>query len=134
MKYWLVKSEHGVYSWEQFEKEGKATWDGIRSYAARNHMKSMSKGDHVLFYHSNEGKEIVGIAIVEKEFYHDPVAGDEDWVVVDLKPFKKLNKPVTLTQVKADKQLSKIALVTIPRLSVMPLTKLEYEVIIALAN
>ena len=134
MNYWLVKSEPDVYSWDQFEADGIAVWDGIRSYAARNHMKAMKEGDHVLFYHSNSGKEIVGIAMVSKEHYHDPAAGDEDWVVVEIKPFKKLNKPVTLIQIKNDRRLSKIALITIQRLSVMPLKPDEYSIILDLAT
>src|SRR5689334_20320226 len=102
MAYWLVKSEPFKYSWDQFVKDGHTFWDGVRNYAARNNLKGMKKGDEVFFYHSNEGLEIVGIAKVAKESYQDPTTEDEAWVVVDLKPYKKLKKPVTLQQMKAD--------------------------------
>ena len=92
MNYWLVKSEPSAYSWEQFVKDGSTVWSGVRNYAARIHLKAMKKGDHVLFYHSNEGVEIVGIATVSKEFYQDPTTEDTNWVAVDLKPLKKLKK------------------------------------------
>src|SRR3954468_16328356 len=104
MAYWLVKSEPAKYSREQFEKDGHTFWDGVRNYAARNHLKAMKKGDQVLWYHSNEGLEIVGIAKVTKEAYQDPTTDEEAWVAVDLKPFKKIKKPVSLVQIKADKR------------------------------
>src|SRR3954470_14863254 len=100
MAYWLVKSEPSTYSYDQLVKDKQTTWDGVRNFAARNHLKAMKKGDEVFFYHSNEGMEIVGIAKVSKESYQDPTADDPNWVVVDLKPFKKLKKPVTLATVK----------------------------------
>lgn len=134
MNYWLVKSEPSVYSYDQLITDGVTMWDGVRSYAARLHLKGMKKGDTVLFYHSNEGKEIVGIAKVAKEYYPDPAAGEEDWVAVDIKPFKKLKSPVSLVQVKNDKRLKNIALVTIPRLSVMPLKQEEYETILEMGS
>ena len=134
MSYWLVKSEPSVYSWEQFEKEGQTFWNGVRNYAARNHMKAMKKGDQVLFYHSNEGLEIVGIAKVVKESYQDPTTDDEAWVVVDLKPYKKLKKPVSLTQIKADKRLAEMALVRLGRLSVQPVTEKEWKIIMEYAG
>src|SRR5215204_4134408 len=111
MAYWLVKSEPFKYSWDQFVKDKQTFWDGVRNYAARNHLKAMQKGDEVLFYHSNEGLEIVGIAKVVKEHYQDPTTDDEAWVVVDLKPHKRLKKPVSLTQIKAEKRLADMALV-----------------------
>src|ERR1041384_419519 len=123
MAYWLVKSEPSVYSWEQFEKDGQTFWDGVRNYAARNHLKSMKKGDQVLFYHSNEGLEIVGIAKVAKEAYQDPTTDEDAWVVVDLKPYKRIKKPVSFEQVKADKRLKEMALVRLGRLSVQPVTE-----------
>ena len=134
MKYWLVKSEPSVYSFDQLITDGSTVWDGVRNYAARNHMKLMKKGDSVLFYHSNEGKEIVGIAKVAKEHYHDPTAGEEDWVVVELKPIKKLKKTVTLAQIKNDIRLNKISLVTIPRLSVMPASEAEFTAILEMSS
>lgn len=132
--YWLVKSEPSVYGWEQLVKDKKTSWDGVRNYAARNHLKAMKKGDEVLFYHSNEGMEIVGIAKVDKEFYQDPTTDDANWVVVDLKPHKKLKKPVTLTQIKADKRLADMSLVRIGRLSVQPVTEKEWKIVMELAE
>ena len=133
MNYWLVKSEPSVYSWEQFSKDKKTFWNGVRNYAARNNLREMKKDDEVLFYHSNEGMEIVGIAKVDKEAYQDPTTKDE-WVAVDLKPFKKLKKPVSLITVKNDKRLSDMALVRLGRLSVQPVTEKEWEIIMELAG
>lgn len=134
MKYWLVKSEPFKYGWEQFEKDGETFWDGVRNYAARNHLKSMKKGDQVLFYHSNEGLEIVGIAKVAKEAYQDPTTDDPAWVVVDLKPYRRIKKPVSLEQVKTDKRLANMALVRLGRLSVQPVTDQEWNVIMELGG
>jgi predicted RNA-binding protein with PUA-like domain len=134
MAYWLVKSEPTKYSWEQFEKDKQTFWDGVRNYAARNHLKSMKKGDQVLFYHSNEGLEIVGIAKVAREAYQDPTTDDEAWVVVDLKPFKRLKKHVSLEQIKADKRLSDMALVRLGRLSVQPVTENEWNIVMEMAG
>src|SRR4051812_11205429 len=118
MAYWLVKSEPFKYSWDQLEKDKQTFWDGVRNYAARNNLKAMKKGEEVLFYHSNEGLEIVGIAKVAKEHYQDPTTEDAAWVVVDFKPYKKLKKPVSLEQVKADSRLANMALVRLGRLIV----------------
>ncbi len=134
MNYWLVKSEPFKYSWEQFEKDKKTFWDGVRNYQARNNLRDMKKGDLVMFYHSNEGKDVVGIAKVVKEHYQDPTTDDSNWLVVDLAPFKKLKKSVTLEQIKADKQLQNIALVKQGRLSVMPLKKEEFDRILELSE
>jgi predicted RNA-binding protein with PUA-like domain len=134
MNYWLVKSEPFKYSWDQFVKDGKTSWDGVRNYAARNNLKAMKKGDKVFFYHSNEGLEIVGIAEVAKEHYQDPTTPDPNWVVVDLKPLKPLKQTVTLAQVKADKRLAKLELVRLGRLSVSAVTPEEYKIIMELAN
>jgi predicted RNA-binding protein with PUA-like domain len=133
MAYWLVKSEPSVYSWEQFEKDGKTVWDGIRNYASRLHLRAMKKGDEVLYYHSNEGLDIVGIAKVIKEAYQDP-STDEDWAAVDLKPVKKLKHPVSLKQIKTEKRLKDMALLRISRLSVQPVTDAEWAVIMELSN
>jgi predicted RNA-binding protein with PUA-like domain len=129
MAYWLVKSEPFKYSWDQFEKDQQTFWDGVRNYAARNNLKAMKKGDLLLWYHSNEGLEIVGIAKVVKEFYQDPTTDDANWVVVDIKPYKKLKKPVSLAQVKADERLKNMALVRLGRLSVQPVTPEEMAII-----
>ena len=134
MPYWLVKSEPFKYSWDQFVKDKKATWDGVRNYAARNNLKAMKKGDLVLYYHSNEGVEIVGIAKVAKEFYQDPTTELEAWVVVDLKPVKKLKKPVPLDFVKKDKRLANMDLVRLGRLSVQTVKDDEWEIIMELAG
>jgi predicted RNA-binding protein with PUA-like domain len=130
MNYWLVKSEPFKYSWSQFESDKKTFWDGVRNYQARNNLKAMKKGDLVMFYHSNEGMEVVGIAEVIKEAYQDPTTDDQKWVVVDLKPKNKLKKPGTLTQIKADPMLAQIGLVKQGRLSVMPLKREEFDRIV----
>ncbi len=134
MNHWIVKSEPIKYSWEKFEKEKKTFWDGVRNYQARNNLRAMKKGDLVMWYHSNEGKEVVGIAKVAKEFYQDPTTTDPNWVVVDLVPFKKLKKAVTLEQIKADKRLQNIALVRQGRLSVSPLKAVEFDAILELSE
>ena len=134
MAYWLVKSEPFKYSWDDFVKDGKTFWDGVRNYAARNFLRDMKVGDQVLFYHSNEGLEMVGIAQVVKEHYPDPTTNEEAWVVVDLQPVKKLNQPVTLKQIKGDKRLADMAIIKLSRLSVTPVTEGEWRVIMELAG
>jgi len=134
MSYWLVKSEPSVYGWDQLVKDKKTSWDGVRNYAARNHLKGMKKGDEVLYYHSNEGLDIVGIAKVSKEFYQDPTTDEDAWVSVELKPYKKLKNPVPMTVIKKDKRLAEMALVRIGRLSVQPVTEKEWKVIMELAG
>ena len=134
MAYWLVKSEPSTYSWDQLVVDKQTAWTGVRNYAARGHLKNMKKGDEVLFYHSNEGLDIVGIAKVVKEFYQDPTTDDDRWVVVDLKPHKKLKNPVPLDTIKKDKRLANMALVRIGRLSVQPVTDAEWKVIMELAG
>jgi len=134
MNYFLVKSEPFKYSWDQFLKDKQTYWDGVRNYQARNNLKDMKKGDLVLFYHSNEGKEVVGIAKVVKEFYQDPTTSDERWVVVDLAPLETLKQPVSLETIKYDDLLKDTALVKQSRLSVMPLKAAEFDRIIELGN
>ena len=134
MAYWLVKSEPGTYSWDDFVKEGQTYWSGVRNYAARLHLRNMRKGDEVFFYHSNEGTDIVGIGKVIKEAYQDPTTEDDRWSAVDLKPVRKLKKPVALETIKKDKRLANMALVRIGRLSVQPVTDGEYKVIMGLAG
>jgi predicted RNA-binding protein with PUA-like domain len=134
MQYWLIKSEPFKYSWEQFVKDKGTTWDGVRSYEARNNLRAMEKGDQALFYHSNEGLEIVGIAKVAKTAYQDPTTDDDRWSVVDFKPLKALRKPVTLVQMKADRRLKNMKLVRQGRLSVSPLTEDEFNAVMALAS
>lgn len=134
MNYWLVKSEPSTYGWDNLVKDKKTSWDGVRNFAARLHLKNMKKGDEVLFYHSNEGMEIVGIAKVIKEFYQDPTTEDTNWVVVDLKPVKKLKHPVSLSTIKSDNRLSDMALVRLGRLSVQPVAAAEWEIVMELAG
>lgn len=134
MAYWLIKSEPSTYSWEQLEKDKKTFWDGVRNYAARNHLKAMKKGDLAFFYHSNEGLEIVGIAKVVKEAYQDPTTSEEAWVAVDFAPYKKLKKPVRLAEIKTKKELADMALVRLGRLSVQPVTDKEWETVMKMAG
>jgi len=134
MNYWLVKSEPFKYSWDQFVKDKKTFWDGVRNYAARNNLRAMAKGDHVLFYHSNEGLEIVGIAEVVKEAYQDPTTDDTNWVVVELKPLKKLPNPVTLVSIKAEPSLADMQLVKLSRLSVAAITPDEFAQVLKMGG
>ena len=134
MAYWLVKSEPSVYSWEQFQKDGKTSWEGVRNYAARNHLKAMKKGDEVFYYHSNEGLSIVGIAKVIKEAYQDPTTTEDAWVTIDLKPVKSLKHPVSMKQIKTEQRLKDMALLRISRLSVQPVTEEEWKVVLELSG
>jgi len=134
MQYWLVKSEPFKYSWEKFNQDGRTFWDGVRNYQARNNLREMKEGDLVLFYHSNEGKEIVGIAKVVKEAYQDPTTDDKNWVVVDLSPVESLKVPVTLETIKTDEQLHNIGLVRQGRLSVMGMKQEEFDRIVELGS
>jgi len=134
MNYWLVKSEPEKYSWDKFVADGRTFWDGVRNYAARNNLRAMQVGDLVLFYHSNEGKEVVGIAKVVKEAYQDPTTEDTNWVVVELSPVEKLKTPVTLATIKADANLKDIELVRLGRLSVASIKPYEFDRILELSN
>jgi predicted RNA-binding protein with PUA-like domain len=134
MNYWLIKSEPYKYSWDQMVADGSTYWDGVRSYPARVHLKAMKNGDLCLFYHSNEGKEIVGITRVIKEAYQDPTTEDEKWVAVDVEVVKPLNSSVTLAQIKSNDTLANMALVKQARLSVGPVQEFEFEKIIKLSN
>lgn len=134
MAHWLVKSEPSVYSWEKFERDNHTSWEGVRNYAARLHLRSMKVGDEVMFYHSNEGLAIMGIAKVIKEAYQDPSTSDDRWVTVDLQAFRKLRNPVSMDVIKKDKRLADMALVRISRLSVQPVTEKEWMAIQELAG
>lgn len=134
MNYWLMKTEPDVFSWSKLESDGSAIWDGVRNYAARNHMRAMKKGDQVLIYHSNIGKEVVGIATVSKEHFQDPTTDDDKWSAVEVQPKQALKKSVTLELIKKTPELSQIKLITIGRLSVMPVTKVEFDTIIKLSK
>ena len=132
MNYWLVKQEPDSYSWDDFVKDGKTDWTGVRNYQARNNLKAMKKGDRVLYYHSNIGKEVVGIATVTREAFPDPT--DEKWFATELSPGKPLKKPVTLTQMKADLALAELKLIRQSQLSVSPVTKDEFEEILSMSK
>jgi len=134
MNYWLVKSEPNTYSWDDLVKDSWTYWDGVRNYQARNNLKAMKKGDLVLYYHSNIGKEVVGVAKVIKEHYQDPTTDDDRWVVVDIEPLSKLNTPVTLADIKSAKSLQKVPLVTHSRLSVMPILKKDFDTIVKMGT
>ena len=134
MNYWLVKSEPFKYSWTKFEEDKITFWDGVRNYQARNNLREMTKGDLVLFYHSNEDKAVIGIAKVVKEFYQDPTTEDKNWVVVDLQAVSKLKNPVTLKAIKNDSKLAEIGLVKQGRLSVMKLKNNDFDRILFLSE
>ncbi len=134
MRYWLVKSEPHKYSWDKFNEDGRTFWDGVRNYQARNNLREMKEGDLALFYHSNEGKEVVGIAKIVKEAYQDPTTDDTNWVVVELEPVEALKKPVTLAQIKADPMLRDIQLIKLSRLSVASIKAEEFDHILQLGN
>jgi predicted RNA-binding protein with PUA-like domain len=132
MNHWLLKTEPETYSWDDLVKDKKTTWDGVRNFQARTHLKHMQKGDVVFVYHTGDEKAIIGTARVMKEGYPDPK--DKDWIVVDLSPEKKLKKSITLSQIKSDKRLSDMVLVRASRLSVQPVKPEEFEMIIALSE
>lgn len=134
MQYWLVKQEPSKYSWDDFVKDKETYWDGVRNYQARNNLNAMKKGDRVLFYHSVVGKEIMGIARVTRESYPDPTSTDPAWIVVDLKTVKPMKVPVTLEQIKAHDRLQEIPLIKQSRLSVMPLTETEFNIILEMGK
>jgi predicted RNA-binding protein with PUA-like domain len=130
--YWIVKQEPESFSWATLVKDGRTDWTGVRNFQARNHLRAMKKGDSVLFYHSGEEKQIVGLAKVEKEAYADRTTEEGDWSAVDIVPVKALKRPVTLQQLKADKVLKEMKLVRQSRLSVSPVTEEQFERIMGL--
>lgn len=132
--HWLVKSEPAKYAWDALVADGSTYWDGVRNAQARNNLRAMAAGDLVLYYHSNEGREVVGVARVTREAHPDPTTDDERWVVVDLAPVRALVEPVTLAAIKADPALAKIPLVTQSRLSVMPIEAKAFARILALGK
>ena len=134
MNYWLIKSEPNTYSWDSLVQKGVDHWDGVRNFKARNNIKAMKKGDLCLFYHSVNEKAVVGIAEVVKEYYKDPTTDDHRWYVMDVKPHKKLKRPVTLAEVKADERLSEMQLVRYSRLSVQAVKKEEFDIILELSE
>ena len=134
MNYWLVKQEPTAYSWDDFVKDGKTAWTGVRNFQARNNLRTMKAGDRVLFYHSVTDKAIIGEAEVLREAFSDPTATEGNWVAVELKPLRALRRRVSLEEIKADKKLSQLTLVRHPRLSVVPVTADEYRAIVALSQ
>jgi predicted RNA-binding protein with PUA-like domain len=134
MNHWLVKQEPSAYSWDDFVRDGRTAWTGVRNFQARNNLQAMRVGDAVFFYHSVTGKAVVGEARVVRVAYPDPTAEDGDWVCVDLAPHRALKRPVTLEQIKAEPALKNLALVRQSRLSVLPVTAAEYRAISALAR
>lgn len=134
MNHWLIKSEPNTYSWDYFVKLGRDHWDGVRNYAARMHMMNMKEGDLVLFYHSVNDKCVVGVAKVVREHYPDPTTDDDRWVVVDLIPELKLDHPVALEQIKNDARLSAMVLVNNSRLSVQPVKKEEFDIVLSMGQ
>ena len=136
MQYWLMKSEPNVWSIDQQKKAGNkgAPWDGVRNYQAAKNLKSMKKGDQCFFYHSNIGKEIVGIVEVIKEYYLDKTDQSGRFVAVTVKFLKKLNKPITLENIKKNKQLSHLSLITQSRLSVMPVDSKSWKILIKMSK
>jgi len=129
--YWMVKQEPETYSWDDFVKDGKTDWSGVRNYQARNNLREMKTGERVLFYHSGKDKAVVGVAEVVKSAYPDPTADDEQWVAVDLKPIRPLKNPVPLAAIRYDKRLAELPLIRQSQLSVMPLSKDEFDIIVA---
>ena len=129
--YWMVKQEPEAYSWSDFVNDGRTDWTGVRNYQARNNLRAMQTGERVLFYHSGKEKAVVGIAEVAKNAYTDPTGGEEQWVAVDLKPIRSLKNPVPLAAIRYDKRLSQLPLIRQSQLSVMSLTKDEFDIIVA---
>jgi predicted RNA-binding protein with PUA-like domain len=133
-QFWLVKSEPDAYAWSQLVADGRTAWTGVRNFQARNHLRAMRPGDLVLFYHSVTDKQVVGLAKVAQTAYPDPTATDGDWSCVDIVPFKPLAKPVSLDQIKAEPALAEIKLLRQSRLSVMPVTKGEFDRLLKLGG
>lgn len=132
MNYWMVKQEPAAYSWDDFVRDGQTDWTGVRNFQARNNLREMRNGDKVLFYHSVTGKEVVGVASVTRPDFPDPT--DEKWVAVELAPAKALKKPVSLAQIKANLALANIGLLRQSQLSVMKLTKDEFDEIVSMSR
>jgi predicted RNA-binding protein with PUA-like domain len=132
MNYWLLKTEPETYSWDDLAKDKKTTWDGVRNFQARNHIKAMKKGDIAFFYHTGDEKAVVGVATITKEHVPDPK--DTAWAAVEVSAKEKLKNPVSLAQIKADKRLANMVLVRVARLSIQPVTKTEFEMVMKLSE
>lgn len=133
-RFWLVKSEPGSYSWADLVRDGSTYWDGVRNTQARNNIREMNAGDFVLYYHSNQGKEVVGIARVTRSAYQDPTTDDDRWLAVDVEPVRALSLAVSLAQIRSDRELREIPLVRQSRLSVMPVERAEFRRILDLGK
>ncbi len=133
-KYWLLKTEPGEYSWARLASEKRGTWDGVRNYAARNHLREMKKGDYALFYHTGREKAVVGVAEIVREHYPDPTSDGGDFSAVDVKPVKGLSEPVTLARIKSEQALSAMVLVKRARLSVQPVLAAEFKKILSMGK
>lgn len=129
MQHWLVKQEPDSYPWEQFVRDGKTAWTGVRNFQARNNLRAMSVGDEVFYYHSVKGKCVMGTARVQRAAYADPSAKDGDWSCVDLVPVAAMDRPVSLEEIKLVPELAELALLRQSRLSVMPVTAAEAKVL-----
>jgi len=132
-KHWLIKSEPTTYSFDQLLRDGSTRWDGVRNFAARNNLRAMKAGDPCLYYHSNEGKAVVGVARVAREAYPDPTSR-EDWTAVDVEPVRALARPVTLQEMRDHRVLREMTIFRRPRLSVVPLTREEFDVVLKLGR
>ena len=132
--YWLVKQEPEAYSFDDLVRDGRTDWTGVRNFQARNNLRQMKSGDAVLFYHSGESKSVVGIAQVAKAAYPDPTANDEQWAAVDIKPVKPLKQPVSLAAMRENPKLATLLLIRQSRLSVMPVSKAEFDVIVKMSG
>ena len=133
-QFWLVKSEPSAYSWDNLIADGETSWTGVRNYTARNNLRTMRKGDAVFFYHSVEGKKIVGIAKVAREAYPDPTAKEGDWSALDIAPEKPLSRPVTLDEIKRNPKLKEMALLRLSRLSVQPVARAQFDEVLRMAK
>jgi len=134
MNYWLLKSDPETYGWQELYADGSTSWDGIRSYAARIHLRAMKKGDIALFYHSNSPDGVVGTVQIIREYYPEPGDKEKIWSAIDIKLNKQLKNSVPLEKIKSDKRLKNIILLKIGRLSVMPITESEYKAILELGG
>ena len=133
-RYWLLKSEPDAYGWNDLVAQGEGTWDGVRNHRAANNLRAMNVGDEAFFYHSNVGLEIVGIVRVSKAGLADPTDPEGKWAAVKVKPVKKLARPVTLKEIKADPALAEIELIKLSRLSVAVITPEEWDYILKLSR
>lgn len=132
--FWMVKQEPEAYSWDDLVRDGRTDWTGVRNFQARNNLRLMKRGDRVLFYHSGKEKSVVGVAEVARAAYPDPTSDDLQWVAVDIKPLKPFNQPVPLASIRYHSELGNLPLIRQSQLSVMPLTRAEFQAIVAMGK